>query len=113
MTSPAAGSTAINATQGSLLSTATTFSVRRRQSSGRELNGVKITGERISCVGCRENGVKTPFCESMCEIRKCVVGKQLSSCGKCAGRESCEMLKMIAGSNPEAVSNLKKKRSNR
>ena len=28
-----------------------------------ELNGVEITPEMINCVGCRIDGVKTPYCE--------------------------------------------------
>jgi hypothetical protein len=34
-----------------------------------DLNGVEITSEMINCVGCRINGVKTPYCESLCPIR--------------------------------------------
>ena len=34
-----------------------------------ELNGVEISPEMINCVGCRIDGVKTPFCDSICPIR--------------------------------------------
>ena len=34
------------------------------------LNHVLITTEMIHCMGCRADGVKTPFCAGMCEIRK-------------------------------------------
>ena len=33
-----------------------------------DLNGVEITPEMINCVGCRIDGAKTPFCESLCPI---------------------------------------------
>ena len=35
-----------------------------------ELNHAPITEEKKNCTGCRMDGRKTPFCESMCEIRK-------------------------------------------
>ena len=31
-----------------------------------ELNGVEITPAMINCLGCRVDGPKTPFCESLC-----------------------------------------------
>ena len=34
-----------------------------------ELNGAEITPEMINCTGCRIEGAKTPFCESLCPIR--------------------------------------------
>ena len=40
-----------------------------------ELNGVEIIPEMINCVGCRIDGVKTPYCESLCLIRQCAMGK--------------------------------------
>ena len=33
-----------------------------------KLNGVEISPEMINCVGCRIDGVKTPFCDSICPI---------------------------------------------
>ena len=38
-----------------------------------KLNGIEITKEMINWEGCRVNGVKTPFCDSLCEIRKCEI----------------------------------------
>ena len=38
-----------------------------------ELNGMEITPEMINCVGCRIDGVKTPYCESLCPIRLCAI----------------------------------------
>ena len=40
-----------------------------------EMNGVEITAEMINCEGCRADGLKTPFCDSLCPIRQCALGK--------------------------------------
>ena len=34
------------------------------------LNGVVITKDMINCMGCRLDGIKTPFCESLCPRRE-------------------------------------------
>ena len=52
-------------------------------------------------------GLKTPFCESMCEIRKCALGKGFVTCGECDSFETCEKLSMITGNNGEALNNLR------
>ena len=72
-----------------------------------ELNGVEITMEMINCEGCNVEGLKTPFCESMCEIRKCALGKGFVTCGECDSFETCEKLSMITGNNGEALNNLR------
>ena len=46
-----------------------------------DLNGVAITPEMINCVGCRIDGVKTPYCESLCPIRQCALSRGLETCG--------------------------------
>jgi hypothetical protein len=71
-----------------------------------ELNGVAITPEMIRCTGCRVDGVKTPYCDSICPIRQCALGKGVSTCGACEEMEKCEKLGMILGNNPEARRNL-------
>ena len=40
-----------------------------------EMNHAPITPEMINCMGCREDGVKRPYWEGMCGIRKCAVEK--------------------------------------
>ena len=75
-----------------------------------ELNGVEITKEMINCVGCCADGVKTPFCDSLCEIRKCAMAKAYDNCGKCKELESCEKIKMILGNNEEARCNLQREK---
>ena len=52
-----------------------------------ELNGVEITPEMINCVGCRIDGVKTPYCESLCPIRPCAMGRGVETCGDCGEME--------------------------
>ena len=75
---------------------------------GSELNGVKITSEMINCVGCRIDGVKTPYCESLCPIRQCALGKKIETCGKCGVLESCEKVGAIIRNNPSVLENLKR-----
>ena len=72
-----------------------------------ELNGVEITPEMINCVGCRINGVKTPFCESLCPIRQCAQGRGVETCGGCDCMESREKLGAITGNNADALRRLK------
>ena len=73
-----------------------------------DLNGVEITPEMISCSGCRIDGVKTPYCDSLCPIRQCALGRGVETCGSCAESENCEKLGAITGNNAEALMNLKK-----
>ncbi len=73
-----------------------------------ELNKVTITPEMINCTGCRVEGVKTPFCDSLCPIRKCAKEKNYETCGKCSELEKCEKIKMIIENNEEALNNLRK-----
>jgi len=72
-----------------------------------DLNGVEITPEMINCVGCRIDGVKTPYCESLCPIRQCAMGKGLETCGGCGEMERCEKLGAITGNNEDALKRLK------
>jgi hypothetical protein len=72
-----------------------------------DLNGVEITSEMINCVGCRINGVKTPYCESLCPIRQCALGRGVETCGDCSEMESCEKLGAITEHNSDALNRLK------
>ena len=72
-----------------------------------ELNGVEITPEMINCVGCRIDGVKTPFCDSLCPIRQCALERNVETCGACADMSKCEKLGMITENNADALENLK------
>ncbi len=73
------------------------------------LNGVEITPEMINCEGCRADGVKTPFCDSLCQIRRCALGKGHETCGACAEMEHCKTVAPVVFNNAEALSNLKGK----
>ena len=72
-----------------------------------ELNKVEITPEMINCEGCREDGVKTPYCASLCPIRQCALARNMETCGGCAEMAACEKVGMIIGNNEEALRNLK------
>lgn len=72
-----------------------------------ELNGVEITSDMINCEGCRVAGVKTPYCDSLCPIRQCALGKGVGTCGDCAELDSCGKVGMVIGNNSTALRNLK------
>lgn len=71
-----------------------------------ELNQTEITPEMINCTGCRMEGVKTPFCDYICEIKKCGCQKKVETCGDCSEKKTCQKLQMIVGNNKEAAENL-------
>lgn len=72
-----------------------------------ELNNAPILPEHINCEGCRVDGVKTFFCQSLCAVRKCAVGKGVGICGDCAEMESCPKIGAIIAQNPDVLKNLK------
>ena len=72
-----------------------------------ELNGVEITPAMINCLGCRVDGPKTPFCESLCPIRQCALGKDVETRGECASLDSCDIIRMITDNNEEAYRRLR------
>lgn len=72
-----------------------------------ELNQAPILPEHINCEGCRGNGAKTVFCESLCAIRKCAMEKGLSTCGSCSNFDACSTIQAFAGQNPTVLENLK------
>ena len=72
-----------------------------------DLNGVEITPEMINCVGCRIDGDKTPYCELLCPIRQCALGRGVETCGDCGEKESCEKLGAITEHNADAAARLR------
>lgn len=72
-----------------------------------EFNQTTILPEQIHCQGCREDGAKTVFCESLCGIRQCALNKGVATCGECEKLESCQTLGAILSNNPEALENLR------
>jgi len=73
-----------------------------------ELNGVEITPEMINCEGCRVDGVKTPFCNNLCPIRKCALGKGHETCGDCGSMNGCPTVGRVLSNNAEALKNLRR-----
>ena len=72
-----------------------------------ELNSAEITPDMINCTGCRLEGVKTPYCGSICPIRKCAMAEGFSTCADCASMASCEKLGAITANNPQALETLR------
>ena len=72
-----------------------------------ELNNAPILPEHINCQGCRVDGIKTVFCESLCGISKCALKNGVATCGDCPNLVGCETVGAIHSNNPEALENLK------
>ena len=72
-----------------------------------ELNGKEITPEMINCAGCRIDGAKTPYCESLCPIRLCAMSRGQETCGGCGEMARCEKLGAITEHNADALKRLK------
>ena len=72
-----------------------------------KLNNAPILPENINCEGCRMNGIKTVFCDSLCEIKKCALKKGVATCGDCSESETCPTVGAILKNNPTALENLK------
>ncbi len=74
-----------------------------------ELNNAPILPEHINCDGCRVNGRKTVYCESLCAIRQCALKKGVATCGECLEMEQCSTLGTMVAHNPELLKNLRRK----
>lgn len=72
-----------------------------------ELNHITIFPEDIHCEGCRAEGVKTVFCDKLCDIRQCALKKGVETCGACAELEKCPTVDKIISTNSTALKNLK------
>ena len=72
-----------------------------------ELNGVEISPAMIHCEGCRVDGAKTPYCESLCQVRQCALSKGMETCGACAELEKCPTVGAVIAHTPAALDNLK------
>ena len=72
-----------------------------------KLNNAPILPEHINCQGCRVEGIKTVFCDSLCGIRKCALKRGIATCGDCSDLDKCETVGTIIRNNPEALKNLK------
>ena len=74
-----------------------------------EMNNAPITADMINCLGCRADGVKTPYCASLCPVRQCALKKGYETCGDCENIKSCEAISGILNFSEEARNNLLKK----
>ena len=72
-----------------------------------EMNGVEITSAMIECAGCRAEGPKSTYCESLCPVRQCALSKKVGTCGDCRDIKSCEIIAPILNYSKEARHNLK------
>ena len=72
-----------------------------------EWNQTLILPEQINCEGCRSDGVKTIYCDSLCPIRQCALAKGVSTCGDCKELETCPKVGAILSNNPDARENLR------
>ena len=72
-----------------------------------ELNNAPILPEHINCQGCRVEGIKTVFCDSLCGIRQCALKKGVTTCGDCLDMEKCQTVGVIISNNPQSLKNLK------
>ena len=71
-----------------------------------ELNNAPILPEHINCEGCRVDGVKTVFCDSLCAIRQCAIKIGVSTWGDCSVVKLCEKAAAVIQNNAEARKNL-------
>ncbi|MDO4515323.1 MAG: DUF3795 domain-containing protein, partial [Lachnospiraceae bacterium] len=56
--------------------------------------------------GCRTEGIKTVFCDSLCEIRQCALKRSVETCGDCPDMNKCKLVGMIISNNSDALKNL-------
>lgn len=73
-----------------------------------ELNGITILPEQINCEGCRVDGKKTVYCDSLCKIRQCALKRAYETCGDCPELEKCVEVAAVIANDDAALGNLKK-----
>jgi hypothetical protein len=59
----------------------------------KQYNSENITAESVMCDGCTTDGRKSGYCNSMCKIRQCAMGKAVQNCAYCSEYDSCNELK--------------------
>lgn len=64
-----------------------------------------IKPEHINCTGCLSTGVKTYYCEQLCETRKCAMRKSINTCADCS-EYPCSVLDQILQMAPQAKTTL-------
>ena len=73
-----------------------------------KLNNAPILPEHINCNGCRADGRKTVYCQSICRVRQCALNKGVGTCGSCPEVDTCPVVGTIHSYDPEARKNLEK-----
>jgi len=64
-----------------------------------------IKPEHIHCTGCLSAGVKTYYCDQLCEIRICARRKAIDTCAACPDYP-CAVLDPVLRNAPQAKSTL-------
>ncbi len=54
-----------------------------------------IKPEHINCTGCKSSGVKTYYCDQLCEIRKCGIRKAVGTCADCVDYPCAVLAEML------------------
>ena len=72
-----------------------------------KLNNAPILPEHINCEGCRVDGAKTVYCESLCAIRQCALKKGMATFVGCQELDQSQAVGMVLSANPEALTNLR------
>jgi len=70
-----------------------------------------IRPEQINCNGCKSDGAKFFFADTMCEIRKCNIERANANCAKCS-EYKCEKLEQFIELAPPVGKALEALRSN-
>ena len=73
-----------------------------------QLNQAPILPEHINCEGCRVNGVKTVFCDSLCRIRQCALKKGVTTCGQSSEMGTRGEVWALFANNPPSLEDLKR-----
>ena len=73
-----------------------------------KLNNVQILPEQINCQGCRADGVKTMYCEKLCQIRQCALKKGVDTCKSCPTMKTCKDIQKFLLTNAEISEKLGK-----
>lgn len=60
----------------------------------------------MRCTGCRGYGIRHPFCDDGCEIRRCVMAKGLATCAECSHIRSCRTVEDLFRRSPKARARL-------
>ena len=63
-------------------------------------------GHAMRCTGCRGEGIRHPFCDDGCQIRRCVMAKGIATCAECSRISSCPTVAELFSRSPKAKERL-------